>query len=67
MKKNRLNHRGFTGSVDYAAEDEVFYGKVLGVDDLITFEGDSVKTLKSAFHQMIDEHIQDCEKEIETE
>ncbi len=67
MKKIRLDYRGFKGSIDYAAEDEVFYGKVLGVDDLITFEGDSVKALKSAFHQMVDEHIQDYEKEIETE
>lgn len=37
----------FLGSVQYSAEDEIFFGKVLGIDDLITFEGSSVRELKS--------------------
>jgi predicted HicB family RNase H-like nuclease len=40
-----------------------FFGKVEGINDLITFEGDSVKELKNAFHYVIDEHIRDCEIE----
>lgn len=63
MNKNVLHYRDFIGSVNFASEDEVFYGKVLGIDDLITFEGESVKDLKQAFQYMIDEHVKDCEKE----
>jgi len=58
-----LTYKGFTGSVHFSAEDDVFFGKVEGVNDLITFEGDSVKELKNAFQYVIDEHIRDCEKE----
>ena len=39
----------FLGTVQYSAEDEVFYGKILGVDDLVTFEGCSIRELKKAF------------------
>ena len=60
---NVLTYKGFIGSVHFAAQDDVFFGKVEGVNDLITFEGDSVKELKNAFRYVIDEHIKDCERE----
>ena len=59
--KDVINYRGFIGSVRFSAEDSVFYGKVEGIADLVTFEGDSVKDLTAAFHYMVDEHIKDCE------
>ncbi|MDR2205442.1 MAG: type II toxin-antitoxin system HicB family antitoxin [Flavobacteriaceae bacterium] len=58
-----LNYKGFMGSVHFSSEDDVFFGKVEGINDLITFEGKSVDELKKAFHYMIDEHIKDCERE----
>ena len=58
--KDILNYKGFIGSVHYAAEDRVFYGKVEGVNDLITFEGSSVDELEKGFKYMVDEHIKDC-------
>ena len=61
--KDLLKYKGFIGSVKFAAEDDVFYGKIEGVNDLITFEGESVQELKSAFQSMVDEHIKDCEIE----
>ena len=63
MQTDVLTYRGFIGSVRFSAEDDVFFGKVEGVNDLITFEGNSVKELKDAFHYVIDEHIKDCENE----
>ena len=58
-----LNYKGFIGSVRFSAQDDVFFGKVEGVNDLITFEGNTVKDLKDAFVYVIDEHIKDCESE----
>ncbi|GHU78701.1 DNA repair protein HhH-GPD [Bacteroidia bacterium] len=61
--KNVLTYKGFIGSVHFSADDNVFFGKVEGINDLITFEGETVKELTDAFHYMVDEHIRDCEKE----
>ena len=58
--KDVLNYKGFVGSVHFAAEDRVFYGKVEGVNDLITFEGSTVDELEKGFKYMVDEHIKDC-------
>ena len=60
--KDTISYRDFIGSVHYAAEDEVFYGKIEGIDDLVTFEADNVKGLKEAFEFVVDEHIKDAEK-----
>ena len=60
--KDALKYKGFIGSVHFAAEDRVFYGKVEGVNDLITFEGSTVDDLEKGFKYMVDEHIRDCEK-----
>jgi predicted HicB family RNase H-like nuclease len=57
-----LTYRGFIGSVHFSAADDVFFGRVEGIDDLISFEGGSVHELKSAFHYVVDEHIKDCER-----
>jgi predicted HicB family RNase H-like nuclease len=60
---NVLTHRGFIGSVHFSAEDDIFFGKVEGINDLITFEGNSVQELKDAFRYVVDAHIEDCERE----
>jgi len=63
MKKDVLNYRGFIGSVHFSADDSIFYGKIEGITDLVTFEGETVRELTEAFHYMVDEHIKDCEAE----
>lgn len=61
--KDILNFKGFIGSVHFSADDKVFFGKIEGINDLITFEGETVKELTDAFQYVVDEHIKDCESE----
>ena len=44
----------------FSAADEVFYGKILGINDLISFEGSSVKELKKAFKEAIEDYLDTC-------
>ena len=60
--KDVITYKGFIGSVHFAAEDKVFYGKVEGITDLISFEGETVSQLEEGFKYMVDEHIKDCER-----
>jgi predicted HicB family RNase H-like nuclease len=59
MKKVFLKYKGFLGSVNYDAIDKIFYGKVEGINHLITYEGNTFQELKSAFRWMLSEHIND--------
>jgi predicted HicB family RNase H-like nuclease len=55
-----LEYKSYYGSVQFSSEDEVFYGKLLGIDDLVTFEGGSVRELKKAFHEAVDDYLETC-------
>ena len=46
----------------FSSEDEVFYGKLLGIDDLVNFEGASVKELKKAFHEAVNDYLETCKE-----
>jgi predicted HicB family RNase H-like nuclease len=61
--KNVITYKGFVGTVDFSSEDHLFYGKIIGIDDLVTFEGSSVAELESSFKYMVDMHIEDCQSE----
>jgi predicted HicB family RNase H-like nuclease len=60
--KDVMQYKNFIGSVHFSAGDEIFYGKIEGINDLITFEGKSVKKLKKAFEEAVDDYLQLCAK-----
>ncbi|MCL2153508.1 MAG: type II toxin-antitoxin system HicB family antitoxin [Oscillospiraceae bacterium] len=60
--RNTLHYRGYVGDIEFSEEDAVFHGKVFGVKSLISFEGDSVKTITEDFHNAVDEYLEYCEE-----
>ncbi len=57
---NIMNYKGYIGSVEFSEEDEVFYGKVLGIRSLISYEGTTAKELVTNFHDSVDEYLDAC-------
>lgn len=60
---NTLKYKGFIGSVDFSEEDNVFFGKIEGIDGLVNYEGTSVEELKSAFHEAVNDYLVYCKEE----
>lgn len=60
--KDRLVFKDFVGAVHFSAEDQVFFGKIVGIDDLVTFEGDTVKELNHAFEEAVEDYIELCQE-----
>ena len=58
--KDVLVYNEYIGSVHFNAEDEVFFGKIEGVEDLVSFEGKSVEELKKAFEEAVNDYITLC-------
>jgi predicted HicB family RNase H-like nuclease len=57
-----LIYKNYIGSVNFSEEDEVFYGKIEHVNDLITFESDNAHTLKKAFEKAVDDYLAFCKE-----
>lgn len=60
---NTMKYRDYLGNVEYSAEDNCFYGKILGINDLVTFEGMSVAELKNAFEESVEDYLTLCRKQ----
>ena len=57
---NILTYKNYIGTVNFSEEDGVFFGKVIGISDSISFEGDSVAGLTEDFHNAVDEYLEFC-------
>lgn len=55
-----MTYKGYIGTVHYSEEDEIFHGKIEAINDLIIFEGTSVKELKKAFREAVDDYLETC-------
>ena len=58
--KNTIICKDFFGSVEFSDEDNIFYGRIIGINDHITYEGDSVKSLRKDFISAVDEYLNVC-------
>ena len=60
---NTLKYKGYIGSVAFSEKDNVFFGKIEGIDGLVNFEGESVKELTDAFHEAVEDYLEYCKEE----
>ncbi|NYT28014.1 MAG: type II toxin-antitoxin system HicB family antitoxin [Candidatus Thiodubiliella endoseptemdiera] len=59
---NTIEHKGYISSVEYSNEDKCFFGKLEMIDDLVTFEADTVKGLEKNFQDSVDDYLSTCKK-----
>jgi predicted HicB family RNase H-like nuclease len=62
MSNNTLKYKNYIGSVNFNADDKVFFGKIFGINDLVTFEGETVKELTNAFNESVDDYLATCKE-----
>jgi predicted HicB family RNase H-like nuclease len=60
--KNTLDYKGFIGSVNFSNEDQVLFGKIEGINDLVTYESTEVGDLIKQFKISVDEYIESCKQ-----
>lgn len=59
---NVMTYKGYNARVDYDAEDEIFFGRIAGITDGVSFHGESVAELKAAFQEAVDDYLETCRK-----
>ena len=55
-----MEYKGYVGSVEFSEADGIFFGNVLGIPALISYEGTTVKELVDDFHGAVDDYIALC-------
>ncbi len=57
-----MKYKGYEGNVSYDDEAGLFHGEVLGLRDVVTFQGTTVEELKAAFRESVDDYLAFCEE-----
>ena len=61
--KNTMEYKGYVGSVEFSEADGLFFGKVLGIRALVSYEGTNARELIEDFHSAVDDYLLLCEAE----
>lgn len=59
---NTLTYKGYIAKIEFDAEDNIFFGNLIGIRDTVGFHGESVIDLKIAFHDAVDFYIESSKK-----
>lgn len=55
-----MKYKEYLSAVHFSSDDEVFHGRIIGINDLVTFEGKSVTELKRAFKEAVEDYLETC-------
>ncbi len=55
-----MTYKGYTAHIEFDDEAGFFHGEVIDTKDVITFQGTSVKELKNAFRDSVDDYLEFC-------
>ena len=59
---DKLNYKGYLGTIQFSEDDNCFYGKVLGMNrTCITYEGENASELFEDFKGAIDMYLEHCQ------
>jgi len=50
-------YKGYRGSFEWSEEDQVFWGRILDIDDLVTYESKDKMLLVTEYHKAVDDYI----------
>ena len=57
-----LKHKNFIAPIRYSEEDEVFVGRIEGINSVVSFEGKSIAELKEAFSEAVEIYLDFCKR-----
>lgn len=55
-------YKGYAARIEFDGEDNIFFGRIAGIRDGVTFHADNVTDLVAAFHDAVDDYIETCAK-----
>lgn len=58
--KDLIKYKQYYGSVHFDPQQEIFYGKIEFIRDLISFEASDAKSLVQSLKDAVDEYLEDC-------
>ena len=58
-----LSYKNYTGIVEYDPHGKIFTGEVIGLRDVITFQGRTPEELERSFRESLDFYLEMCARD----
>jgi predicted HicB family RNase H-like nuclease len=52
-----LMYKGYSAHIEFDPEDRIFSGRITGIEDIVTFHGETVDGLIQAFEEAVDDYL----------
>ncbi len=63
MSKILGPYKGYVGTIEVDFESKVLHGKVIGLRDTITYEGNTLQELEASFKGSLDDYLEFCREQ----
>lgn len=57
---NYFQYQGYMGTIEPDADNNTLFGKLFGIRQLVTYEGDTMPELRQAFENSVDDYLAYC-------
>lgn len=57
-----MKYKGYSGTIELDQEEGVFHGRVIGIADVVNYEGRTSDELTKAFHDSVDDYVAFCKE-----
>jgi len=57
-----MEYKGYIGKVEFDADARILHGEVIGIRDVVTFQGRSVEEVEKAFRESVDDYLAFCKE-----
>lgn len=55
-----MRYKDFFGEFEYDAQERIFHGRVVNIQDVVTFEGRSIAELETALADSVEDYLDFC-------
>ncbi|WP_414623461.1 type II toxin-antitoxin system HicB family antitoxin [Calothrix sp. CCY 0018] len=56
-----MTYKGYTANLEVDVEAGTIFGRVLDINDVVTFKGKTVEEARQEFHKSVDDYLAFCE------
>ena len=57
-----LCYKGYRARPEYSPDDEIYYGTLIGIRDLVDFQADNAENIEKEFHNAVDDYLDFCKE-----
>ncbi|MDY7002374.1 MAG: type II toxin-antitoxin system HicB family antitoxin [Thermodesulfobacteriota bacterium] len=62
MGNDVLKYKDYVGTIEVDTENKILHGKVLGISDLIMYQGKNLEALEKDFQEGVEEYLDLCKE-----